>query len=96
MTESLRQYFGTKKVKLVITSLAPGAGPTRTYENLDDLVEDVENARVWGGLHYRSTMTQTAKYFPQIARDVGKKYFLKRQERLKFRVRRGRPRGGPS
>ena len=34
VTESLRQYFGTKKVKLVITSLAPGAGPTRTYENL--------------------------------------------------------------
>ena len=37
---------------------------------------DVENARVWGGLHFRTTMTRTAKYFPRIARDVGKKYFL--------------------
>ena len=53
------------------------AGTPRTYENLDELVEDVENARVWGGLHFRSTMTATAKYFPQIARCVGKKYFLK-------------------
>jgi hypothetical protein len=76
VTESLRQYFGTKHVKLVITSLAPGAGPPRTYENLDDLVADVQNARVWGGLHYRSTVEKTSKYFPRIARDVGRKYFL--------------------
>ena len=71
------QYFGTKQVELVITSLAPGAGPPRTYENLDELVTDVQNARVWGGLHYRSTVEDTSKYFPRIARDVGKKYFLK-------------------
>jgi hypothetical protein len=76
VTESLRQYFGTKKVKLVITSLAPGAGSPRTYETLDDLVADVQNARVWGGLHYRSTVEQTAKDFPRIAKDVGKHYFL--------------------
>jgi hypothetical protein len=76
VTESLRQYFGTKKVKLVITSLASGAGPPRTYETLDQLVKDVENARVWGGLHYRTTMTETAKDFPRIAKDVGKRFFL--------------------
>jgi hypothetical protein len=76
VTESLRNYFGTKHVQLVISSTAPGAGPPRTYENLDELVVDVENARVWGGLHYRTTMTRTAKHFPQIARDVGRKYFL--------------------
>ncbi len=77
VTESLRQYFGTKKVKLVITSLAPGAGPTRTFNTLDELVKDVENARVWGGLHYRTTMTDTAKDFPRIARDVGRRHFLR-------------------
>jgi hypothetical protein len=76
LTESLHSYFGTKRVKLVMSSTAVGAGPPRTYENLDELVADVENARVWGGLHYRTTMTRTAKHFPQIARDVGRKYFL--------------------
>jgi PAP2 superfamily len=76
VTESLRNYFGTKRVRLAITSLATGAGPPRTYENLDELVEDVENARVWGGLHFRTTMTRSAKHFPRIARDVGKRYFL--------------------
>lgn len=76
LTESLHNYFGTKKVRLVISSTAPGAGPPRTYEDLDELVEDVENARVWGGLHFRSTMTSTANYFPRIADDVGQRYFL--------------------
>ena len=57
-------------------SLAPGAGDPRTYEDLDELVTDVENARVWGGLHYRTTMTETAKHFPKIAHDVGKHHFL--------------------
>jgi hypothetical protein len=75
-TESLRNYFGTKHVRLVIASNAVGAGPPRTYENLDELVADVENARVWGGLHYRSTMIESAKYFPRIARDVGRDHFL--------------------
>ena len=79
VTESLRNYFGTKHVRLVISSTAAGAGPPRTYETLDELVTDVENARVWGGLHFRTTMTQTAKHFPRIARDVGKRHFLDRR-----------------
>ena len=39
-------------------------------------MDAIENARVWGGLHYRTTMTETAKHFPRIARDVGRHYFL--------------------
>ena len=76
VTESLRNYFGTKHVELTISSTAVGAGSPRTFETLDELVEDVENARVWGGLHYRTTMTDTAKHFPRIARDIGRKHFL--------------------
>jgi hypothetical protein len=75
VTTALERYFGTKHVTLSLTSSVTGT--TRTYENLDDLVEDVENARVWGGLHYRTTMRETAKHFPRIARDVGKRHFLK-------------------
>jgi len=74
VTESLRNYFGTKHVQIVATSTVTGT--TRTYEDIGDLVADVQNARVWGGLHYRSTVESTSKYFPRIARDIGKKYFL--------------------
>jgi hypothetical protein len=74
VTQSLKSYFGTKRVELTFTSNVVGA--PKTYTNLDDVVEAIEDARVWGGLHYRTTMTETAKYFPRIARDVGKRYFL--------------------
>jgi hypothetical protein len=76
VTESLSNYFGTRNVRIVESSTVPGAGPPRTYDNVDELVKDVENARVWGGLHYRTTMTRSANYFPRIARDVGRHYFL--------------------
>ena len=72
VTSSLKNYFGTKHVELTLTT----AGVPRTYDRLDDLVEEVNNARVWGGLHYRTTMEATAKHFPRIAVDVGKKHFL--------------------
>jgi hypothetical protein len=79
VTESLKRYFGTKHVQFVVTSTVTGT--TRTYENLDDLVADVEDARVWGGLHFRSTMTASGKHFPRIARDVGLRAFLANDDR---------------
>ena len=74
VTQSLKGYFGTKHVSMTFTSNVVGA--PKTYATLDDVVEAVENARVWGGLHYRTTMTETSKHFPKIARNVGKRYFL--------------------
>ena len=75
VTSSLQRYFRTKHVQLTLTT---PAGVSRTYERLDDLVSEVEDARVWGGLHYRTTMTETAKHFPRIARDVAKDHFFVR------------------
>ena len=74
VTASLRNYFGTKHVPFVISSTV--VGTTRAYESFDELVTDVENARVWGGLHYRTTMTQSAKHYRQIAGDIGRRHFL--------------------
>ena len=83
MTESLRQYFGTKRVELTVTSTTTGT--TRVYKKLDDLVADVEDARVWGGLHFRTTMTETAEHFPRIARDIGRNHFLGDENRNETR-----------
>lgn len=74
VTASLRNYFGTKHVPIAISSTV--VGTTRIYQSLDEIVADVEDARVWGGLHYRTTMTQSAKHFTQIARDIGRQHFL--------------------
>ena len=64
-------------MELVLTSTTTGTA--RAYEWVDQLVADVEDARVWGGLHFRTTMTRTAAHFPQIARDVGREHFLAHQ-----------------
>jgi len=74
LTSALRNYFGTKHVPIAVSSTV--VGTTRTYQTLDELVADVEDARVWGGLHFRTTMTRSAKHFTQIARDIGRQHFL--------------------
>jgi hypothetical protein len=74
VTQSLKGYFGTKHISMTFTSAVVGA--PKTYANLNEVASSIEDARVWGGLHYRTTMTETAKHFPRIARDVGRRYFL--------------------
>lgn len=69
----LDRFFGTKRLPLTVTSTVTGT--MRTYASLDDLEADVEDACVWGGLHFRTTMTDTHAHFPRIARDVAQRHF---------------------
>ena len=48
---------------------------TRSYERLSDVREDVADARVWGGLHFRSTMEETPKLGDSIVAHVAAHYF---------------------
>src|SRR6478672_6165218 len=49
----LRGFFGDDQVDVSVT--APGPfGVTRTYHKFSELTEEVDNARVWGGIHFRS------------------------------------------
>ena len=84
ITQSLKGYFGTKRVEMTFTSNVVGVGGPKTYATLDDVVAAIEDARVWGGLHFRTTMTETAKHFPRIARDIGRQYFLHPKDRPNF------------
>ena len=80
VTQSMKRYFGTNRVQVTLTSNVAGAGAPRTYATLSEIVAAVEDARVWGGLHYRTTMRENAKHFPRIARDVGRRHFLDGRE----------------
>jgi len=44
--------------------------PTRSYASLGEIVDDTANARVWGGLHYRTTMDASARWARQLVRDA--------------------------
>ena len=73
VTQSLKGYFGTKRVQLTFTSNVVGA--PKTYATLDDVVAAIEDARS-GAAPLPHDDDQTAKHFPKIARNVGKRYFL--------------------
>jgi len=49
--------------------------PTRSYASLDEIVDDTANARVWGGLHFRTTMDATARWIRPLVRDALKGHF---------------------
>ena len=51
-TRAIARVLGTERIDLYITSVA--AGETRHYEWLDPINRDAIDARVWGGIHFRT------------------------------------------
>jgi hypothetical protein len=49
----LRAFFGSDEVKVSVTFPAP-FGVTRSYRKFSEITGEVDNARVWGGIHFRS------------------------------------------
>ncbi len=49
----LRAFFGGDEVNVSVTFPAP-FGMTRSYTRFSQMTEEVDNARVWGGIHFRS------------------------------------------
>ena len=50
----LEAGFGAGQVPATMTSAA-APGVTRRWKRIGDYVEEVANARIWGGIHYRSS-----------------------------------------
>jgi PAP2 superfamily len=54
MTRTLALFFGTDKVPFEVTSVAPLAvQKTRVYRRFSDAAQDVVNARIYLGIHFR-------------------------------------------
>jgi VCPO second helical-bundle domain len=68
VTEALRAYFGTDRLPLTIDSTVTGTA--RSYARLSDILAEVEDARVWSGLHFRTTMVEGAKLARKIVSHV--------------------------
>jgi hypothetical protein len=77
--EALRQYFGTKHLQMTFTSTAtvvPGGPPvTLTYQHTEDFLEDVADARVFGGMHFRSAVEDGEALGKRVAKAVAKGSF---------------------
>jgi len=54
--EVFATFFGTHEINVDLSSsVANLTSPTRHYDRVSDLLTEIVNARVWGGLHYRGS-----------------------------------------
>ncbi len=69
---SAQAFFG-EKADFSVTNLATGV--TREYERFSDVVDDLIDARVYQGIHFRTADEQGARLGKDVARWVDKNYF---------------------
>jgi hypothetical protein len=75
----LTEVFGTPEVEWTIETSKAAVPklvqPQRTYRNLNGILAEVNDARVWAGLHYRSSMTDGFALGDRVAAHVTEHYF---------------------
>ena len=64
----IASFLGTRNIDFTVPSLT-GLGD-RYFAQVRDLEYEVGNARIWGGIHYRSAIEDGAKIGKQVARQV--------------------------
>lgn len=81
VVEVLTAYFGTDKLHFTMSSAAPGLlQPVRSYDRFSQVLTDILNARIYGGMHYRNSTAFGAKLGKQVARQTLKHFFLPRED----------------
>ena len=72
IADTLASFFGTKKVAITLTSTFPGTVP-HTFQSTDDMIREVIDARVFAGIHYRTSVVHGAVLGRRVARWVAKR-----------------------
>jgi hypothetical protein len=74
--EVFAKFFDTKWIEVDLTSTVPNlTHATRHYARTDDMVQEMVNARVWGGVHYRQSAEAGVDLGQQVARWALKRFF---------------------
>jgi hypothetical protein len=78
LAHALEQFFGTKKVDVTLTSTSvPGAVPYayHHFSKTQDIVKEIIDARIYGGMHYRTSGVHGTVIGSKVAHYVAKHYF---------------------
>ena len=70
--KTLQQFFGTDKLAWTDTNIG---GRTRSFTRVSDAIEEIENARVWSGIHFRNADEASVRISRQIAKYRDRHYF---------------------
>ena len=73
IVHSMQTYFGTDKIPFSAFSIR--TGKTRSFDRLSDALKEVIDARVWGGIHFRTADVQGAVLGKKVAHYERKHYF---------------------
>jgi hypothetical protein len=74
---ALQAFFGTDEVSFTATSnkCSPAPCPMRSFDRFSDALKEIIDARVWGGIHFRTADVQGAALGKKVARYLREHYF---------------------
>jgi hypothetical protein len=76
-THTLRSFFGTDTFDFTIDSKIAGlTNPVRSYSSFSQALDEVLDARVYGGMHYRNSTNKGAKIGKQVSHFATRHFFL--------------------
>jgi hypothetical protein len=73
VTDTLAHFFGTDEVAFELDSTVTGT--IRQYARFSEVAEEVQDARVWAGIHFRFSTDDGAEIGRQVARLVTRNHF---------------------
>ena len=81
---TVENFFGTKKITLHFTACsvpghpctATGGGVTHTFQRTQDALKEVIDGRIYGGMHYRTSVVHGIVMSNKVAHWISKHYFL--------------------
>ena len=87
MARSLRDFFGTNQLEFSSTTSSPSLVPalTRSYSSFSQAVDEILDARVWSGIHFRIADVHGAKIGRQKSPPTGRSTTSTRQSRERGR-----------
>jgi hypothetical protein len=75
-TKTLETYFNTDNFDFTIDSTVAGlTNPVRSYSSFSEALEEVQAARVYGGMHYRNSTRTGGKVGQQVSHYLTTHYF---------------------
>lgn len=76
--DALAAFFETDEIPYSVTSTVTGT--THAFSSFEDVVREVDNARIFGGMHYRHSVKEGNRLGRVVAEYVSKHYFRRNDD----------------
>jgi hypothetical protein len=81
LAEALNQFYGTKRIHFILDSGVAGLlHPVHEFTSTNQMVSEVADARVFGGMHYRHSTRDGARLGERTAEWISERFFRRVDE----------------